>query len=138
MCGTHPQYFKELVSHAGYDMVGRSFGSGFSYQITNNSSISRLLLEKSKGLQNILSGINSSVDSYLGSRELSLWQFVLLRKPGSLNGATTMDSHNIVDLLKCPSCGREDFLKEAGKITCRGCRMQFRKDGPVFDMLVND
>ena len=134
MCGTHPAYFRSLCRSVGLVALVRK-GAGLVYQISGPVKPLQRLIARSAAVRAVMNYCCRTADTVLGRLNLSLWQFVLLRKPlTGPTGAVSPAGPDFADILACTRCGATPLRLQPERITCPACGQSFPRNSGVADL----
>lgn len=128
---THPAYFLGLVRSLGNLVVIARRGSGSIHQAARAWKALDGILARRKSFRSAARLAASAVDAVQAKLNLSLMQFVKLRKrDGSSARLTSTDLYSI---LRCPRCESGPLESSSDSCRCPGCNAAF----PVRDGIVD-
>ena len=137
MYGSHPIWFNDMAKKVGFK-IGIQTGSGFTYQLTNQSKFLEKMVEKSNIFYKSTEFMGRWIDRVLGSLRLSLWQFVELKKDGEIP-SQNLQKTDLLSILQCPQCKHPDLKeKSPSLLQCPSCKTEYPKKGNVINFRLED
>ncbi len=133
--GTHPKLFKRISVSSGFD-IKKIKGSGFIHQIANASEKFENFISKHKRLNTLFVLIDIIFNYIFGSINLSLVQFVLLKKNSKNTVIEETTFNTIEDILKCPVCNEIYLVKKKKYYHCIKCKRKYPIKNKIIDFRI--